>query len=98
MKSLINISCILCINKFLGNINMSLSNSYRTLVAGRGTFIEKKKKERLWLRDTEPRVTGAAMGQDEIFTCKVCELESCCFLLRSSHSMDHLPVVSLEIW
>lgn len=45
MKSLINISCILCINKFLGNINMSLNNSYRTLVAGRGTFIEKKKKD-----------------------------------------------------
>ena len=75
---------------------MSLNNSYRTLVAGRGTFTEKKKKK-LWLRDAEPRVTGAVTGQDETFTCKVCELESCCFLLWSSHSMDRLPVVSLEI-
>ena len=54
MKSLINISCILCINKFLGNINMSLSNSYRTLVAGRGTFIEKKKRKTLAKRHRAP--------------------------------------------
>lgn len=74
---------------------MSLNNSYRSLAAGRGTFTGGKK--RLWLRDTEPRVTGAATGQDVISTCKVCELESCCFLLWSSHSMDRLPVVSLEI-
>lgn len=51
MKSLINISWILCINTFLGDINLPLSNSYRTLVEGSGT--PTLKWGRIWLRDTQ---------------------------------------------